>query len=258
MSSVTTQNEIEYPESDGKPMGETDLHRDWMFRLLEIFRQRYREQQVYIASDLLVYYEEGTPSKFVVPDCFVVLDCKPGRRRTFQTWNEKRVPDVVFEVTSRGTSSIDIVDKPVIYERMGVQEYFLYDPTASYLEPPLQGYRMTKGSLHQIAETNERLRCETLGVELFLREDDLVIVDTKTGVEKLTKADAEEAAREQAERMQLEALRKQVEAQQKQLEAQQKQIEATRKQEQELEARLIAERRVQELEEKLRRLENGD
>ena len=49
MSSVTTQNEIEYPESDGKPMGETDLHRDWMFRLLEIFRQRYRDQQVYIA-----------------------------------------------------------------------------------------------------------------------------------------------------------------------------------------------------------------
>ena len=230
MSSVTTQNEIEYPESDGKPMGETDLHRDWMFRLLEIFRQRYRDQQVYIASDLLVYYEEGTPSKFVVPDCFVVLDCKPGRRRTFQTWNEKRVPDVVFEVTSRGTSSTDIVDKPVIYERMGVQEYFLYDPTASYLEPPLQGYRMTNGSLHQIAEANGRIRCETLGVELFLREDDLVIVDKETGVEQLTRADAEELAREQAERMQ----------------------------EQELEARLIAERRVQELEEKLRRLESGN
>ena len=230
MSSVTTQNEIEYPESDGKPMGETDLHRDWMFRLLEIFRQRYRDQQVYIASDLLVYYEEGTPSKFVVPDCFVVLDCKPGRRRTFQTWNEKRVPNVVFEVTSRGTSSIDIVDKPVIYERMGVQEYFLYDPTASYLEPPLQGYRMTNGSLHQIAEANGRIRCETLGVELFLREDNLVIVDKETGVEQLTRADAEELAREQAERMQ----------------------------EQELEARLIAERRVQELEEKLRRLESGN
>lgn len=74
MSSVTIQNEIEYPESDGKPMGETDLHRDWMVRLLEIFRQRYAGQRVYIASDLLVYYVEGTPSKFVVPDCFVVLD----------------------------------------------------------------------------------------------------------------------------------------------------------------------------------------
>jgi hypothetical protein len=178
---------------------------------------------------LLVCYEEGTPSKFVVPDCFVVLNCNPGRRRTFQTWKENRVPDIVFEVTSRGASSIDIVDKPVLYERMGVQEYFLYDPTASYLEPPLQGYRMTNGSLHQIAETNGRLRCETLGVELFLQEFDLVIADTATGIEQMTKADAEELAREQAQR----------------------------KQEQELEARLIAERRVRELEEKIRRLESG-
>ena len=237
MSFVKTQNEIEYPESDGKPMGETDLHRDWMFRLLEIFRQRYRDQRVYIASDLLVYYEEGSLSRFVVPDCFVVLDCNPGRRRTFQTWNEKRVPDVVFEVTSRGTSSTDIVDKPVIYERMGVQEYFLYDPTASYLQPPLQGYRLTNGTLYEIAKTNGRLRCETLSVELFLHGDDLVIVDTETGVEQVTKAEAEELAREQA---------------------QQKQLEAQRMREQELEARLLAERRVQELEEKLRRLEGGN
>lgn len=237
MSSLTTPNRIDYPESDGKPIGETDLHRDWMFRLLEIFRQRYSDQQVYIASDLLVYYQEGIPSKFVVPDCFVVLDCTPGRRRTFQTWKEKRVPDVVFEVTSRGTSSIDIVDKPVIYERMGVQEYFLYDPTASYLEPPLQGYRMTNGSLHQIAETNGRLRCETLGVELFLQAFDLVIVDTATGIEQMTKADAGELAREQAQRMQ---------------------EQAQQKQEQEIEARLIAERRVRELEEKIRRLESGN
>lgn len=82
---------------------------------------------------------------------------------------------------------------------------------------------MASGTLHQIAETNGRLRCETLGVELFLREDDLVIVDTETGVEQVTKADAEELAREQ-----------------------------------ELEPRLIAERRVRELEEKIRRLEGGN
>ncbi len=106
MSSVTIQNEVEHPKSDRKPMGETDLHRDWMVRILEIFRQRYAGQRVYIARDLLIDNVEGMPSKFVVPDCFVVLDCGPQRRRTFQTWKEIRVPDVVFEVTSRGTSSV--------------------------------------------------------------------------------------------------------------------------------------------------------
>jgi len=199
MSSTIIQDHIEYPESDGKPMGETDLHRDWMVRILEIFRRRYAGQRVYIASDLLIYYVEGTPTKFVVPDCFVVLDCDPERRRIFQTWKEHRVPDVVIEVTSRGTSSTDIVDKPVIYERMGVQEYFLYDPTASYLTPSLQGYRLIDGSLQEISNTTGRLHCETLGVNLFLRDHDLVIVDSETGIEQLTKADAEEQARIEAE-----------------------------------------------------------
>jgi Uma2 family endonuclease len=199
MSSAITYDQIEYPESDGKPMGETDLHRDWMFRILEIFRRRYDGQRVYVASDLLVYYVEGTPTKFVVPDCFVVLDCDPQRRRIFQTWNEHRVPDVVLEVTSRGTSSTDTVDKPVIYERMGVQEYFLYDPTAASLTPSLQGFRLIDGSLQEIPGTNGRLRCKTLGVDLFLRDHDLVIVDSETGIEQLTKADAEEHARIVAE-----------------------------------------------------------
>ena len=85
MSILSFSESIEYPESDGEPMGETDLHRDWMVRILEILRQRYRGQRVYIASDLLVYYEEGNPAKFIVPDDFIVLDCDPGRRRTFKT-----------------------------------------------------------------------------------------------------------------------------------------------------------------------------
>ena len=55
MLAATKDNLIEYPESDGKPMGETDLLRDWMFRILELLRFRYRGQRVYIASDLLVY-----------------------------------------------------------------------------------------------------------------------------------------------------------------------------------------------------------
>jgi len=84
----TVDSLIEYPESDGKPMGETDLHRDWMVRILEILRYRYRQQRVYVASDLIVYYEEGDPTRSVVPDDFVVMDCDPGRRRTFKTWEE--------------------------------------------------------------------------------------------------------------------------------------------------------------------------
>jgi Uma2 family endonuclease len=140
---LQTTLEIEYPESDGQPMGETDLHRDWMFRIIELLKHRYRGQHVYVTGDLLLYYEEGKPSHFVVPDAMVVKDCDPGRRPIFKVWEEGRVPCTVFETTSRSTKREDSIDKPQLYERLGIPEYFLYDPTADYLQPPLQGNRLT-------------------------------------------------------------------------------------------------------------------
>ena len=196
MSVSSISETIEYPESDGEPMGETDLHRDWMVRILEVLRQRYRGQRVYIASDLLVYYEEGNPAKFIVPDDFIVLDCDPGRRRTFKTWVEKRVPDVVFEVTSHSSRRNDTVKKPVIYEQLGVKEYYVYDPTCDYLEPPLQGFRMTDGSLKQIVPVNGVLRCETLQLGLRLVDGDLEFLDLRTGALAVDEAEAEREAKE--------------------------------------------------------------
>ena len=104
MSLTHLLTDVEYPETDGQPMGETDLHRAWMIRIYDLLKYRYRNQRAYIGSDLLLYYVEGVPRKFVVPDDFIVLDSDPGFRRVFKTSEEGRVPNVVFEVTSRCTA----------------------------------------------------------------------------------------------------------------------------------------------------------
>ncbi len=201
MRTAQVADRVEYPETDGKPMGETDWHRDWMIRILEILQYRYRGQRVYVASNLLVYYEEGLPRKFVVPDDFVVLDCDPHRRRVFKTWEEGKVPDVVFEVTSRGTRSEDESFKPQIYERIGVQEYFLYDPSSEYLQPALQGFRRQgrEGLVAMVPDHNGSLTSETLGIVLRLDGEELAITDLQTGDVLTTEAEAERAAREVAE-----------------------------------------------------------
>jgi Uma2 family endonuclease len=200
MSSADVAYRVEYPESDGKPMGETDLHRDWMIRILDILRYRYRDQQVYVASDLLVYYEEGAPNRFVVPDVFLVKDCAPGRRRTFKTWEEQRVPDIVFEVTSRSSQREDEVFKLQLYARLAVQEYFLYDPTSDYLQPPLKGYRLVRGDYVQIQpDGGGALHSEVLAARIGLERDELVMRDAVSGETLLTEAAAERGAREAAE-----------------------------------------------------------
>jgi Uma2 family endonuclease len=194
MSVVPSTDEIEYPESDGKPVGETDAHIDWTFRIRDILRHRYAGQRVYVGSDMLVYYQEGKPSRFFVPDEFVVLDCEQRDRRVFKIFDEGRTPNVIIELTSRSSKTEDAVFKPQIFELIGVGEYFLYDPLSEYLKPTLQGFRLGDDGYEPIEpNASGSLLCEQLGIELSLDGLSLVMRDASTQRVLLTSAEAAEA-----------------------------------------------------------------
>lgn len=227
MRLIETIDEVEYPETDGQPMAETELHLDWMVRIREILRWRYRGQRAYVGCDMFVYYVKDRPDKNLAPDVFVVLDCDPGRRRVFKTWEEKRSPDVVFEVTSRGTKQEDEVYKPQIFSQIGVEEYFLFDPEAEYLAPPLQGFRLANGDYTRIeTDSSGALQSGSLGINLQLVEGELVMRDSETGKVLFTEAEANEEARQtqqaraEAAEEQLQQLRAEIEVLRNKLENQ--------------------------------------
>ena len=234
----TIDNTVEYPESDGKPMGETDLHIDWIIRIRDILKRRYRGQRVYVGSDMFVYCQEGNPVDMVVPDGFVVLDCDPHRRRTFKIWEEGKAPQVVFEVTSRGSKQVDEIFKPSIYARIGVREYFIYDPSAEYLKPPLQGFRLERGGYRRIRpDSSGALTCVELGLRLSLEGNDLVFNDAQTGEIQPTEAEAERRARE-VEQLAREAEQRARAAEQEAREAAEAQVAALQAELQRLQAQL--------------------
>ena len=90
MSAVLKTAEIEYPCSDGKPMAETDVHRNWMYTIIHRLERFFDGQEVYVSGNLLIYYVKNNPRKSVAPDAFVVKHCKPGSREIFQIWKERR------------------------------------------------------------------------------------------------------------------------------------------------------------------------
>ena len=212
MSTINKAEAIEYSETDGQPMGETETHRRWMTRIDDILCHRLRGQRAYVGCNLLLYFLPGQPARFVVPDNFVVLDCDPRERRIFKTWEEERVPDVIIEVTSLSTQREDQVKKLAIYEDMGSREYFLYDPTASYLTPGLQGFRLVNGQMTEIEpRADGMLQCQVLGLDLRLNGRRLEVIDSLTGQPALTeaeenwqRAESEKAARLTAEQRILE------------------------------------------------------
>jgi Uma2 family endonuclease len=202
MASVIDITQVHYPESDGKPMGETDEHRDEMVRHIELLRHYYRGQQVYVSGNLLLYYEQGNPKKFVVPDTFVVKGIDSRKRRVYKIWIERKSPDVVIETTSSKTKRKDTDEKPVLYARLGIKEYFLFDPDQEYLDPPLQGYRMGEsGYVRLSADETGALVSDELALKLRIEKDLLQFYRLDTAERLLT---AEERAELEAEARQRE------------------------------------------------------
>ena len=145
MPEPVKSNEIHYPETDGKPMAESDLHRDIMLYLIRLLQRFFAGQPVYVSGNLLIYYEKGNRYKSVAPDCFVVRGIDPHLRKTYKIWEEGKAPEVVFEVTSHSTQDDDLGKKMGLYAQLGVQEYYLYDPTADYLQPSLRAFVLQGG-----------------------------------------------------------------------------------------------------------------
>jgi Uma2 family endonuclease len=200
--------EIEYPESDGKPMAETDTHRNLMSRFIEMLTQHFADRQpAYVSGNNFVYWEEGNPSACVSPDTYVVPGVPQAERNTYRAWLEGgRLPSVVIEFTSRKTRVEDVRKKRPIYEKtLRVPEYFQFDPTGDYLSPRLQGLRLIDGEYVPLELVDGRLRSEQLGLELVMQGSQLRLFDPAAGVFLRDQADeraarkAAEAAREAAE-----------------------------------------------------------
>ncbi len=185
---------VYYPESDGEPMAETDKHINLLIYLREALADHFRDDpNVYVAGNLFVYYAEGDPGQVVAPDVFVVKGVPKRDRRIYQVWKENKAPDVVFELTSRSTRQEDLGPKKGVYEMLGVEEYFIFDPLGEYLQPRLVGFRLAKWGYRRIEE--EPLVSRVLGLELRVEGEMLRLVDPATGEKLLTPLEAQEARR---------------------------------------------------------------
>src|SRR5258706_16002933 len=65
---------VTYPESDGKPMAESDAHQIEMTEYaIQLLKDVFADQKkVYVAGNNFLYYTAGVPGDVVSPDCYVV------------------------------------------------------------------------------------------------------------------------------------------------------------------------------------------
>ena len=196
-----------YPETDGKPVGETDVHRQEILETIAALQEYFRrDERMYVSGNLMFYYEEGNSAAVVSPDVFVVRGVENKLRRTYKLWEEHVPPAVVMEVSSRSTRLEDLGNKRALYGELGVREYFLFDPLGEYLKPPLQGFRLDGLEYVAVAPRFDgRLESTELGLLVAREGHKLALFDAATGERLLRPPElaeafrAEEAARRAAE-----------------------------------------------------------
>lgn len=217
--------EIEYPDTDGLPMAESDFQRQYLSYAVEVLRIYFQNHaDVYVSGNLFIYYEQGNPKAVVAPDVFVIFGVARRDRFSYKLWQEEnKAPDFVLEITSKSTLSEDQGVKRGVYAFLGVREYFQYDPTGDYLEPQLKGLRLVEGNYQPMPTTvlpdgSLVLMSEVLALELRVQADSLRFYNPATG-EKLLSHQESEQARTEAEQARMEAEQARVEAEQARVEA---------------------------------------
>ncbi len=251
-------DEIVYPDSDGRPVAESDFQLVPLIYALDALKAYFQSREdVYVAGDMFLYYEEGNPKAAVAPDVFVVLGAPKGDRHSYRLWKEPKAPDFVLEITSKSTRSEDQGVKRGVYAFLGVREYWQYDPTGDYLKPPLKGLRLIGENYEPlpagIAEGGElSLHSEVLELDIRLEKGGLRFYDPATGRKLLSYQEIEQA-RQQAEQARQQAEQARQQAEQAHQQADQARQEAEQRWQQETVARQALEARLAELETQLRR-----
>ncbi len=174
---------VDYPDSDGEPMADNTLQWDTIAYLVTAVRRWYADRlDVFVAGDLLWYFEEGNPTARLAPDCMVAIGRPSGYRGSYRQWVECGVcPQVVFEVLSPKNTFVEMRYKYETYARLGCLEYYLIDP----YEQRITGFRREDYALVDIPDAVGH-RSEILGLTLDFRDD---FFDLRTSSASLLRPD---------------------------------------------------------------------
>ena len=135
------QGEIDYARLDFDPH-EPVLKPEWMEQeqpiqefsglLASRFTNFGQRPDTFLSSNTIICYDPRNLNVRVSPDVYLAFGVDAQairRRRLYLPWEAGKPPDWVLEVASSSTGPEDVGRKRALYARIGVPEYWRFDPT---------------------------------------------------------------------------------------------------------------------------------
>ena len=160
------QGEIDYASLEFNPDEPPDkpdameqhLEQAEVFQLLSArFTEFNQRPDVFLDFDSYICYDRNNLNVRVSPDIYLVfgVDARAIRpRKLYLPWEAGKPLDWALEIASESTAREDVNRKPAIYARIGIPEYWRFDPTGgNYHGVPLWGGVLENGAYRPIELT---------------------------------------------------------------------------------------------------------
>jgi len=170
---LLTERDLPSEEEEDEKVPVSTAHDEFSRGLCTGLVARYRQRpDVFVAHDLFVYFDGGGRAEAarLAPDLLVSFGAPKRLRGSYAVWEEGKPPDFALEILSESTWRKDVEVKPGLYERMGVREYFVFDPHG-HIDPLLRAWRFADGRRERlpvvdVADGMRGVHSETLNLHL--------------------------------------------------------------------------------------------
>ena len=182
-TSLAVRENVHYPDSDGHFLPDNPLQAHAVMNVRFALRHHFDQvNNVVLEGDMFMYYEEGNPAASIAPDVYVVLDHDLGDRPVYKFWEEGKPPDFALEVISPSSKIRNSKEKRALYQRLGIGEYFLFQPDPRKRGRRLVGYRLW-GDTYEVVPTDpDGAVCSTaLGVSFRVEGKNLRLRNLASG-----------------------------------------------------------------------------
>ena len=160
--------EIDYAALDFDPdvtetPPDTMQQNDELIELYTLLRSHFGEfggrPEVFIGRESNICYDRSNLNVRVIPDVYLAFGVDRQaiwERKLYLPWEVGKPPDWALEVASESTAQADVQRKPGIYARIGIPEYWRFDPSGGrHHGAPLSGLRLVNGEYQPIELTTE-------------------------------------------------------------------------------------------------------
>lgn len=256
---IRLPTDLDLPYDDDTPM-DSDRHAAQIELLKECLRLAWAGRNFFVGGNMFVYFnrDQIRTRDFRGPDVFVVLDVPQRERRSWVVWDEGKAPDVVIELLSDTTASVDRGEEKLVYQdRLRTPEYYWYHPFTS----EFAGWLLQDGVYVPIAPDDAgRFISPRLGLALRIWEGEYAGITAPWLRWATLEDELLPTGEEHAEQERMRAEQERVRAEQERMRAEQERQRAVQ-----MERRLAEQgtlldealRRVTELEARLRALEGN-